>query len=278
MSPLDLSTRGEHHRGQRRMIMRKHLRLLALSPMLAVAGLAGAAMLAPAAPAHSQSLGDIMGSAKKVLQAATVSDQQIVAYFGQMSDQMDQQNPLAPASNAYAVRLAKLTRGLDRYDGLTLDIRAYLVDEVNAFAMGDGTVRVYSGLMDAMTDDEVRCVIGHEIGHVKLEHGQKRLKRALQQDAALSIAGTASGDVRQLANSQLGGLLQNVMHAQHSQSAETASDDYALTFMAANGYNQQGCPSAMDKLAALGGGGGIALLQTHPNPAARAKRMRKQIG
>ena len=258
--------------------MRKNIKLLAAIPtMLAVAGLAGATLLAPAVPAHSQSLGDIMGSAKKVVQAATVSDEQIVAYFGQMSDEMDRRNPLAPAKSPYAVRLAKLTHGLDSYDGLKLDIQAYLVDEVNAFAMGDGTVRVYSGLMDKMTDDEVRCVIGHEIGHVKLEHGQKRLKRALQQDAALSVAGTASRGVRQIANSELGGLLQNVMYAQHSQAAETASDDYALTFMAARGYNLEGCPSAMDKLAALGGGGGIALLQTHPNPATRAKRMRKQI-
>lgn len=258
--------------------MRNNFKLLAvLSPMFAAAGLAGATLLAPAAPAHSQSLGDIMGAGKKLVQAATVSDEQIVAYFGQMSDEMDRQNPLAPAKNPYAVRLAKLTQGLDSYDGLTLDIKAYLVDEVNAFAMGDGTVRVYSGLMDKMTDDEVRCVIGHEIGHVKLEHGQKRMKRALQQDAALSVAGTASSDVRQIANSELGGLIQNVMYAQHSQAAETQSDDYALGFMAAKGYNREACATAMDKLAALGGGGGIALLQTHPNPAARAKRMRKQI-
>ncbi len=259
--------------------MRKHIRLLpVLSPVFAAAAMVGAAMLAPAVPAHSQSLGDIIGSAKKVVQAATVSDEQIVAYFGQMSDQMDKQNSVAPAKDAYAVRLAKLTKGLDTYDGLTLDFKAYLVDSVNAFAMGDGTVRVYSGLMDKMTDDEVRCVIGHEIGHVKLEHGQKRMKRALQQDAALSVAGTASGEVRQIANSELGGLVQNVVYAQHSQKAETASDDYALTFMAANGYDLQACPSAMDKLAGLGGVGGIDLLRTHPDPAKRAKRMRKQIG
>lgn len=258
--------------------MDKSIKLLtALSSMFAVAGLAGAAMLAPAVPAHSQSLGDIVGSAKKVVEAATVSDEQIVAFFGQMSDEMDRQNPVAEAKNPYAVRLATLTKGLDSYDGLKLDFKAYLVDEVNAFAMGDGTVRVYSGLMDKMNDDEVRCVIGHEIGHVKLEHGQRRLRRALQQDAALSVAGTASSGVRQIANSQLGGLLQNVLYAQHSQKAEIASDDYALGFMAAQGYEQEACATAMDKLAALGGGGGIALLQTHPNPAARAKRMRKQI-
>lgn len=258
--------------------MRKHIRLLAaVAPMLAIAGLTGATMLAPVAPAHSQSLGNILRSAKKVADAASVSDEQIVAYFGQMADEMDRRNPVAPAKNPYAVRLAKLTEGLDSYDGLNLDIKAYLVDDVNAFAMGDGTVRVFAGLMDKMTDNEVRCVIGHEIGHVKLEHGQKRMKRALQQDAALSVAGTASRDVRQIANSELGGLIQNVMYAQHSQAAETASDDYALDFMAAKGYDREACATAMDKLATMGGGSGIALLQTHPDPAKRAKRIRAKI-
>jgi putative metalloprotease len=72
-------------------------------------------------------------------------------------------------------------------------------------------------------------------------------------------------------------LIQNVVSAQYSQGAETASDDYALTFMTAKGYPQAACPAAMDKLAALGGGGGIGLLRTHPDPAQRAKRMRTKI-
>lgn len=248
-----------------------------LSPMFAIAAMAGVAVTALSSAAHSQSMSDLLGSAKKVAQAATVSDEQVVAYFSQMSDEMDRQNPVAPARNPYAVRLAKLTTGLSSYDGLRLDMKAYLVKDVNAFAMGDGTVRVYSGLMDKFTDDEVRCVIGHEIGHVKLQHGQKRLKRALQQDAALSVAGTASNGVRKVASSELGGLIQNVLSAQYSQGDETASDNYALTFMAAKGYPQQACPAAMDKLAALGGGGGIGLLKTHPDPAQRAKRMRAKI-
>ncbi len=245
---------------------------------VAVCGLIGVSLTVSAVPAHSQSLGNIVGSVKKVAEAASVSDEQLVAYYGQMAEQMDDQNPIATPDDPYGARLAALTQGLDSYDGLDLDIKAYLVKDVNAFAMGDGTVRVMAGLMDEFNDDEVRCVIGHEIGHVKLEHGQKRMKRALQQDAALSVASTASSGVRRIANSELGGLIQDVVYAQHSQKAETQSDDYALQFMSANGYDQAACATAMDKLAAKGAGGGIKLLQTHPDPASRAKRMRKQIG
>jgi putative metalloprotease len=69
-----------------------------------------------------------------------------------------------------------------------------------------------------------------------------------------------------------------VVEAQYSQADETAADDYAMTFMRNNSYDVQGCPSAMDKLAALGGGGGgVALLQTHPSPETRASRMRRQL-
>jgi len=256
--------------------MSKNIKVLAaISSIAAVAGLAGGAMVSPA---FAQSMGDLMGSAKKVAAAATVSNAQITASFAQMSEEMDRENPVAPPKSPYAVRLAKLTKGLANYDGLKLDFKAYLVKDINAFAMGNGTVRVYAGLMDKFTDDEVRCVIGHEIAHVKLEHGQKRMKQALQQDAALSVAGTASGGVRRIASSELGGFIQNVVTAQYSQSAETAADDYALTFMTANKYPIAACPAAMDKLAALGGGGGISLLKTHPDAAKRAKRMRAKIG
>lgn len=271
--------------------MRNHFkRLAAFSPMLVAAGLAGSALLSPAAQAQSQKRdfgnygqaiygGSNIVSVKDAEAAKAVigSDEQILAYFEQMSDEMDRLNPVAPAGDPYAVRLAKLTKGLDSYDGLALDIQAYLVDEVYAFALADGTVRVSSRLMDALNDDEVRCVIGHQIGHVKLEHGQERLKRALARNSSLTVAGKDSDGLRQLDKSRLDSLVQRVIYARQTRANLTEADDYALGFMAANGYKREACATAMDKLAALRGSARVALLQTHPYSAARAKRMRMQI-
>jgi putative metalloprotease len=243
------------------------------------AGAIGMLAWSSAEPAMAQfKIGDIINSAKKVAAAASFSDEEMVNYFSQMAREMDAKNPVAGPDNAYGKRLAALTKGLNNYDGLNLNIKAYLVKDVNAFAMGDGTVRVFAGMMDEFTDDEVRCVIGHEIGHVKLEHGKKRMRGALQRDAALSIAGTASRTARNLTNSQLGKMFGDVMLAQHSQKAERKADDYAVTFMKANNYNPQGCVTAMEKLAKLSAGGpSVELLRTHPKPSKRAKRMKKQI-
>jgi putative metalloprotease len=242
---------------------------------------AGALVLAigVAGPLAAQfNVGNVIKSAKKVAAATSFSDAEMTSFFSQMAAEMDSKNPVAGPDDPYGQRLANLTQGLESYDGLELDIKAYLVQDVNAFAMGDGTVRVFAGLMDQFGDDELLCVIGHEIGHVKLEHGKKRMRRTLQQDAALSVAGTASSGVRRIANSELGNLFGNVVTAQHSQKAERRSDDYALTFMEANGYNAEGCITAMEKLGALSGAGpSVALLQTHPSPESRAKRMRRKL-
>ena len=51
-----------------------------------------------------------------------------------------------------------------------------MTNEMNANARW--LVRVYSGLMDKMNDDELRFVIGHEIGHVALDISKKAMQVA----------------------------------------------------------------------------------------------------
>ncbi|MEP0393166.1 MAG: M48 family metalloprotease [Erythrobacter sp.] len=244
----------------------------------AMAALLGGMSLA--GPASAQSLGNILGSAKKVAEASSYSDAEMRVFFDQMSADMDSKNPVAGPDDPYGQRLAALSSGLENYDGLDLDIKAYLVSDVNAFAMANGTIRIFAGLMDQFTDDEVRYVIGHEIGHVQREHTKKRMQGALQREAALSVAGTADSKVNAIAGSELGKFFGDVIGAQHSQKHERQADDYALEFMQDKGYDAQACVTALEKLEAMSGGSGgglAAWTATHPSPKARAKRMRKKI-
>lgn len=244
----------------------------------AMAALLGGVSIA--APVSAQGFGDIMGSAKKVVEAASYSDAEMKVFFDQMSADMDSKNPVAGPDDPYGQRLAALSQGLESYDGLDLDIKAYLVSDVNAFAMANGTIRIFAGLMDEFTDDEVRYVIGHEIGHVQREHTKKRMQGALQREAALSVAGTADSKIGAIADSELGKFFGDVIGAQHSQKHERQADDYAFEFMQDNGYDAQACVTALEKLEAMSGGSGgglAAWTATHPSPKARAKRMRKKL-
>jgi metalloprotease len=222
-------------------------------------------------------LGKALDAAKGMAAAQNISDEELKGYFDQMAADSDKRNPVAAPSSPYGQRIAKLSQGLQSYDGLNLDIKAYMVKDVNAFAMANGTIRVFAGLMDQFNDDEIRYVIGHEIGHVKAGHTKSRIQNAMRTSALRSAVSASGGKAATLAESQLGDLFEQVIKSQHSQSNEREADDYAMKFMKDNRYDAKACVSALEKLD-KGSGGGTAWLSTHPSPRERADRMRTQLG
>ena len=222
-------------------------------------------------------LGKMLDAGKDLAKSESLSDEELKSTFDQMSAEMDRQNKVAPAGNPYSGRLGKLTSGLGSYDGLKMNFKVYLTPEVNAFAMANGTIRVYSGLMDKFTDDEVRYVIGHEIGHVKKGHTKARIQTALRTSALRNAVSASNGKAGAIASSQLGDLFEKVVRAQHSQGNEREADDYAMQFMKAKRYDSKACVTALEKLAAMSGGGSASWLSTHPSPAERAQRMKTQL-
>jgi putative metalloprotease len=226
--------------------------------------------------ASSADLGKMFGAAADVAKAATVSDQDIIEASRQMMVYEDKQNKLAPSGDKYAKRLAALTAKHTKEDGLTLNFKVYLSPTVNAFATPDGSVRVYSGLMDLMNDDELRGIIGHEIGHAKLGHSAAAMKTAYLASAARKAAASSDSAVGAIASSELGGMFESVLNAQFSQSQETDSDDYGMTFMKTHKYKAAAMESAFRKIAALENGGDHSVMSSHPDSSARADRMKQK--
>lgn len=222
-----------------------------------------------------------IGAGMDAFRAMTLSNREIMGVASQYAAQMDTQNQLAPPNNPYSVRLAKLTGRHILEDGMRLNYRAYISPQINAFALADGTVRVYSGLMDYMTDEEVLGVIGHEIGHVKNNDHKDKLRTALLSSAARKAAATSNSMLGQMATSAVGALAQNLVNAKFSQSQETDADDYGLQFLKRNGYNPRAMATALQKLAKLSAGRSNFVQQmfsTHPDPQKRALRMAKMVG
>jgi len=207
--------------------------------------------------------------------AATLSDAEVKAMAKQMRDYEEKERErVAPASSASAKRLAKLTKPYQSYDGLALNFKVYESDEVNANASADGSVRVYTGLMDLMSDGELMFVIGHEIGHVKLGHTAKAMRSALAMSGARKGAASSGTAAGQLAASELGGVLEAFLNAQYSQSQETQSDDYGVALLKQSGGDLTGAESSLRKLADLSGGE-HSMLSSHPDPKKRAERVAK---
>ena len=237
-----------------------------------------AAAIAPQAIAFD--LGRALGAVQTATSALRLSDDDLRAQGRRMAEQMDAKAPLAPENSPHARRLTALTASCREDGGLPLNYKVYMVREVNAFALPDGSIRFYAGLMDLMTDDEIRYVIGHEIGHVQAGHAKKRMQVALSSGAAQQALAAGGGKAAALAESELGDLFLKVVRAQHSQSNENEADDFAMRFLSQRGHDRKAAVTALEKLDALSGGdshaGNAQWLSTHPAPRDRAGRMRQQ--
>ncbi|GHT80818.1 lipoprotein [Betaproteobacteria bacterium] len=260
-----------------------------------VSGLVAALVLSACNADLASTTGDVLGAAEEatattgngkkdaqvsaagdVFKAATVSDSELRAYSRQMIAARDKQAPVAKAGDKYATRLARLTRKHAREDGLKLNFKVYLTKDVNAFATPDGSIRVYSGLMDLMTDDELLSILGHEIGHVKNGHSLQKMRTAYLASAGAKLA-SAQGKLSAQVLSELG---ESFVNAQFSQSMESDADTYGIAFLKRNKYKLPAAESAMRKLADLDGtaaGGSNSLFSSHPGSGQRADKIHELI-
>lgn len=213
------------------------------------------------------------------VQALTLSDDDVVAYVQQYITQLDAQSVVLPESNSYTKRLRKLTNKLDGVNEMPLNFKVYKNDEINAFACADGSVRVYTGIMDAMTDDELLGVIGHEMGHVALHHTRKQMQKSMLTSAALQGLASTGDKMAALTDSQFGALGEVILNAKFSRTMETEADDYGYNYLCEAGKNPWALVKSFEKMQALENGtqaqqSGVAnLFSSHPDTQSRIEHI-----
>ena len=202
------------------------------------------------------------------VKAITLSDEAIKKMADQAINLADQKNKIGQPDSKYARRLDKIVAAfLDK----NYDCKVYFNPEINAFAMANGAIRINSGLMEMMSDDEVRFVIGHEVGHIDKLHIRKQMQLAYAGSALRKGLAAQNSIVGEIAGSQLGGFVEVLLNAQFSQQEEREADDYGLAFLPRKGCNPASAGSALRKLATLQVD--HSFLASHPAPGVRADRL-----
>src|SRR6478609_8968696 len=87
--------------------------------------------------------------------------------------------------------LDKLLKPLCKENGIKRDsLKVHIIkkDEVNAFALPDGHLVVYSGLIEASKNEEALIgVLGHEIAHIENNHVMKKLSKEIGFSVLMTI-------------------------------------------------------------------------------------------
>ncbi|NQS71501.1 MAG: M48 family metalloprotease [Desulfobulbaceae bacterium] len=211
------------------------------------------------------------------VQALTIGEERLIGQKILYSVRRDLRILDDPDISQYINRLG--TEVLQVVGPQYFDYRFFVVqsEQFNAFAAPAGLVFFYSGLIEAMhNEDELVSVLAHEIGHVASRHLAQRMDKGAKVGAAsllLGLAGLALG-VPGLSQGLLTGSLAagQAINLHYSREDEEQADRLSFGWMQKMRRNPEamrGMLQTMRRITRYRVGNIPQYLLTHPNPEAR---------
>jgi len=171
---------------------------------------------------------------------------------------------------------------LDTLRGFEWEFTLVQDNAINAWVMPGGKIVFYTGILPVTKNEAgIAVVMGHEIAHAVLHHGQQRMSAALLQQLGLTSLAVVSAGQKPLVQgiiltsfgvgSDLFGTLP------FSRQHEREADHLGLILMAIAGYDPNEAPLFWERMEALPGGTIPEFLSTHPSSAARVREIRRLV-
>jgi len=150
--------------------------------------------------------------------------------------------------------------------------------DINAFALPGGYIFIFDGLIDfAKNDDEIACVIAHEVGHIVAKHGIKKLQ-AIMGYTFFSLVSLGAGEptLAQGATEAFAYILMG-----YSRQDELLADRLGVRYAKAAGYKPQAMIDFLSRLQEKSKNEPLrpkSYLRSHPYTADRILAIKQELG
>lgn len=144
---------------------------------------------------------------------------------------------------------------------------------VNAFALPGGQIFITLGLLNQLqTEAQLAGVLSHEIGHVIERHSaQQMAKNQLGQSLVIAVATGSNQDSHSYL---VASLVNQMIQLRYGRQDESEADKWGLQLMEKSGFDPRAMVQVMRVLKEAGGGGqGLEIFQSHPNPDLRIEQI-----
>jgi predicted Zn-dependent protease len=161
---------------------------------------------------------------------------------------------------------------------------ALIVDEqMNAWCLPGGYIGFYTGILPVLQNEAgMAFVMGHEVGHAIAKHGAERMTQQLGVTGALALIDMVLSGSSKVSEQQRGTILgalgvgaQFGVLLPFSRAHEKEADTIGMMYMAGAGYPPAESIKVWERLEALAGKSGPALLSTHPSFDARKENQQE---
>jgi len=152
-------------------------------------------------------------------------------------------------------------------------------DQVNAVSLPGGYIYVNSGLLDkASNDDELACVLAHEVGHIVARHSIKKLQ-AMQGYSVLRLLVAVAPGTGEVGNAADVAFTQFLLG--YSREDELLADQLGARYARLAGYDPHGMVTFLTKLQDINRRMPLqekSYYKTHPYVPDRIRVVKQEIG
>ncbi len=223
-------------------------------------------------------------------QLTLIDDAQMDALGAAAFTDIQQQSKVEkdPAANAY-VRcvsdpiLAVIPKGGAAPKDGKWDVVVFDDATPNAFALPGGKIGVHTGMLEvATTPGQLAAVIGHEIGHVLLRHGNERMSQTIVAQSAMEAGSIALSQTKpEYRDAVVGGLGVGAQYGvllPYSRKHESEADVVGQRFMAEAGFDPAEAIKLWQKMAKLSEGQQPPQwMSTHPAHETRIENLKANL-
>ena len=152
-------------------------------------------------------------------------------------------------------------------------------DEVNAVSLPGGYVYVNSGLLDKVAnDDELACILAHEVVHIVARHSIKKLQ-ALQSYSILRVLVAVAPGTSEVSSAADAAFAQFLLG--YSRQDELLADQLGARYAKLAGYDPQGMITFLIKLQDINRRMPLreqSYYKTHPYVPDRIRVVKQELG
>ena len=189
-----------------------------------------------------------------------------------------------PALNLYAQRIVQaVSMASDRpsvFKGY--HVQVLQSDEVNAFAAPGGFIFVTTGLLRlTRSEDELACVLAHEVAHVSKRHGLKAIKTSrltaafavLGSEAAKSYTSSQVAELTDAFKGTVDDVVNNLVVNGYSRDKEYEADRFGARYARDANYDPGALAAFLRRMDESGAAGGGGMFKTHPKASKRVEEL-----
>ena len=212
-------------------------------------------------------------SASDMLRATLINDADLKKIADEDIKKMDDNQTIAKDIDQYYLDLQKIMKRIDIPKDLKLDVKVYVNPFLYIFTRSNNAIRVNSGIIEALNDDEILFLMAHEIAHLKNKDYKGSYRKAhamFALEKAINISGDVLGST---ANGLLSSVTSSMRKSRFQKDEEFEADKYAISILKKNGINKKVAVDALEYLQYMN----APLLLIHPTGHERIKHIEDNL-